>query len=269
MLQRIKNKINREIKKRGWDTIPHVPHLTHTEPKNQWYEPVLAGPQTFIKTCTATKTIEGVLRVLQKLSSDPYLEFLKRYYEKGLNTFGEKWCYADINTVLYGITSLVPISSYLEIGVRRGRSMAMVAFQRPECNIVGFDLWIKNYAGMENPGSEFVKTELENLHHRGSVEFIDGDSKQTVPGYFVRNKEVYFDLITVDGDHSAFGAKADLNNTLNRLKIGGILVFDDIMSYEHPHLGKVWNTCVKAKKQFATYEFTELGLGVAFAIRRF
>ena len=34
------------------------------------------------------------------------------------------------------------VRDYLEIGVRRGRSMAMVASQAPDCSMLGFDLWV-------------------------------------------------------------------------------------------------------------------------------
>lgn len=269
MLQRIRNKLLRENKKKSWSTIPAQTVTTYYESGNQWYEPVIVGPSTFIASCSNVKTAQGVLGVFKKLKKDKYLEFLIRYFEKGLQSFGKHWKYADINTVLYGISRLLPIESYLEIGVRRGRSMSMIASQHPNCYIAGFDMWIENYAGMDNPGPDFVKKQLQEIGYTGKLEFFNGDSKKTVPDYFIRNPDQYFDLITVDGDHSAFGAKTDLDNTLKHLKIGGILVFDDICSYEHPYLAQVWNRCVAGHKQYAAWEFTELGLGVAFAIKRY
>ena len=65
------------------------------------------------------------------------------------------------------------------------------------------------------------------------------------------------------------GAKRDLNNVISRLKIGGILVFDDISSHEHSYLNKTWHKQIKNKKNFYTYEYTDLGLGIAIAIRKY
>ena len=61
-----------------------------------------------------------MLEILNKLSSDQYLEFLKRFYNKGINDFNNNWYYADILTVLHSISKKLDIESYLEIGVRRG-----------------------------------------------------------------------------------------------------------------------------------------------------
>ena len=106
-------------------------------------------------------------------------------------------------------------------------SMAVVASRHPHARIVGFDRWIPNYVGMENPGPEFVQKELECVGYQEKVEFITGDSKKTVPAYFRQHPDAYFDVITVDGDHSAHGARVDLRHVIPRLKIGGFLVFDD------------------------------------------
>ena len=75
--------------------------------------------------------------------------------------------------------------------------MAIVASLHPNADLVGFDLWMENYAGMENPGSEFVKNEIKNLNHEGKLKLIAGDSKKTVPQYFKENPNMFFDLITV------------------------------------------------------------------------
>lgn len=87
--------------------------------------------------------------------------------------------------------------------------MAMVAAQRPHCYIAGFDLWIRDYAGMPNPGEEFVRGELARVGYAGSAEFFVGDSRETVPRYVREHPDRYFDLITVDCDHSRAGARVD------------------------------------------------------------
>jgi predicted O-methyltransferase YrrM len=205
---------------------------------------------------------------MQNLAPDEFLEFIKDFYDAGLSKFGDSWEYADINTFLLGVSHLLSPESYLEIGVRRGRSACMVASQSPEVDIVGFDMWIKDYAGMPNPGEVLVSSELKNIGHRGNVEFHPGDSKMTVPKYFAANPDKFFDLITVDGDHSVDGARQDLENVIPRLKTGGVLVFDDTCNQDHPGLNELWNSLVVNNPIFAAHTFNDVGFGVGMAVRR-
>ena len=246
-------------------TAPALDRLAYVEEGNQWYHPVLGGPSTFVEDVSGIKALD----VLRRLSPDQYLEFLVRYWRRGLEEFGASWAYADINTVLWGLSGRLGAERYLEIGVRRGRSMAMVAAQRPDCDLVGFDLWIEDYAGMANPGPSFVRDELRRIGHAGQIELVTGDSRVTVPEYFRRHPDRFFDLITVDGDHSASGAAADIENVVPRLKRGGALVFDDIANPAHPELREVWDRLVARRDRFSSWSFSELGFGIAFAIKRY
>lgn len=248
--------------------MPSQQETTFFADKAQLFEPHLLSPSTLVPDCISAETARRVLAVLDQLAPEPYIDFVKSYYRKGLENFGEKWIYADINTVLYAICKNLNVQSYLEIGVRRGRSMSIVASQTPECKIVGFDMWVENYCGVDNPGKDLVQQELNKFNFKGDVEFIDGDSRKTVQAYFKQNPDAYFDLITVDGDHSIGGAKRDIRNVIPRLKIGGILVFDDICSHEHPYLKNVWHKMIENNNNFQAYTFTEIGLGIGFAIRR-
>jgi predicted O-methyltransferase YrrM len=261
---RIKNKyISHKLK-----TTPTLDSSTFVA-NPQWLIPTLTGKETIEAIVLNHKNISDGLGVLKNLPKDEYVDFLIKYYSKGINSYGENWKYADIVTVLSGITKNIPINSYLEIGVRTGRSMATVVKNANSCEIVGFDLWIKDYAGMKNPGPEDVKELMNRFGHIGNIELISGDSTKTVPNYFNANPDKYFDLITVDGDHRIKGAKKDLKNIMPRLKIGGFLVFDDISSPHHPYLSGLWESLVKSNPKFETYEFNSVGLGVAVAVRKY
>ena len=65
--------------------------------------------------------------------------------------------HADIMQFYTQLVKNIKISNYLEIGVRRGRSMSVLASQANDADFYGFDLWVKNYTGSENPGAEFVR----------------------------------------------------------------------------------------------------------------
>ncbi len=241
---------------------------TYFEDGNQWYLPALAGPSTFLQQASSAATVREVLGVLEKLSADKYLDFIRRFYRHGLSVFGDQWVYADINTVLHSVSRLLRPKRYLEIGVRRGRSMAVVVSQSPRCDVTGFDLWVENYAGMDNPGEAFVREELTRIGHQGSAEFIAGDSRVTVPKYFRANPESTFDLVTVDGDHSVAGARRDLLAVMPRIKTGGVVVFDDTCNQSHPGLAELWDEVVVRNSAFAALTFNEVGFGVGLAVRK-
>jgi predicted O-methyltransferase YrrM len=269
LFNRLKSKVFREIQNRYRKNVPLQKQVAFIKKNSNWYEPVLAGPSTFIHDATSAETVKGVVEIIQKLDVDNYLKYCIEFYKAGLERFGKNWRYADINTVLYGISKNIKVESYLEIGVRRGRSMSIVAAMHPEVNIVGFDMWIQDYAGMENPGPVFVQRELEKVGYMREAVFISGNSRHTIPEYFRKNSDEYFDVITVDGDHSAKGAKIDLVNVIPRIKIGGLLIFDDICNPYHLDLKKVWEKTIKNKNRFSTYSFEESGYGIAFGIKRY
>lgn len=233
-----------------------------------WYHPVMLGPGTLGSLAVSPACPRQAIQIIKRLDPDDHSRYLLAYYRAGLERFCEAWRYADIVTVLLAAAQLVRPQNYLEIGVRRGRSMAMVAATCPECEIMGFDLWTPDYAGMPNPGPDFVRAEMRKLDYTGRLELITGNSHETLPHYFNQHPDAFFDLVTVDGDHSERGAEQDLHDVLLRLKVGGVIVFDDICHPAHPYLGDVWNRVVEVNSRFATWQFTELGYGVALAVRR-
>ena len=233
------------------------------------YNTVLLNPQTLNEFLFSKDIIREAIQLLETLSEDVYKEYTIKYYNEGVKAFGNQWKYADIVTVLFALSKLIKPETYLEIGVRKGRSLTMVAHNSPNCQLYCFDMWQENYAGIENPGVEFVRKELDKVGFKGTAQFINGDSHLTLNTFFNSNKDLFFDVITVDGDHSYYGAARDLIDVLPKLKIGGVLVFDDISNPRHFYLLKVWNKYVKSNERFSTYEFNELGYGIAYAIRQY
>jgi predicted O-methyltransferase YrrM len=185
--------------------------------------------------------------------------------------------------------------TYLEVGVRRGFSMAMVAARSPEAEIYGFDLWAPDYAGSPNPGARFVQSELRKVGYEKTVRFISGDSHQTLPAFFrgtrtgaldwlklssgpaLRPRS--FELITIDGDHSLLGAYQDLLDTMPHCALGGAVVFDDILpgilggreGEADPHgwgdLLGVWRAIKERFPNFRYFDYLRDPPGVGVAVR--
>ena len=241
--------------------------LAYLEAGNQWYAPVFAGASSLVPHVAGAGAVRRADAVLRRLDCDAYHRFVMNFYAAGLERLGDGWMYADLYTTLSGLASVLKPRAYLEIGVRRGHSMAIVAAHAPGCELYGFDLWVGNYAGLENPGKACVAEQLRRVDFAGRVEFVDGDSARTVPAFLGSRPDLFFDLITVDGDHSPRGARVDLQHVLPRLKVGGAVVFDDLINPSHPELRRVWDETVASDSRFATWTFAEAGFGVAFAVR--
>lgn len=244
-----------------------VGSVAYVEPGNQWYSPVVAGPSTLAPLVTGSEAVRRAQAILARLECDEYHRYVLNFYRAGLERFGDGWHHADLYTTLSGLARALQPRRYLEIGVRRGHSLAMVLTQAPACVPVAFDMWIEDYAGLKNPGKQFVAAQLRAAGCERQVEFVDGDSARTVPAYFRRHPDAYFDLITVDGDHSVRGALLDLANVLPRVSVGGAVVFDDVNNPSHRELRGVWRQVMAEHPEFSGWMFDEVGFGVAFAVR--
>lgn len=242
--------------------------VTYRRDGTQWFRPVLWSAATLARLSARTANWQAVLGTLRRLTPDDYLEFVCAYVEKGLERFGDDWGYTDLLSVTQAAATALRPRRYLEIGVRRGRSLGVVAAAWPEVELLGFDLWIPNYAYMENPGPAFVEAEVRRLGHRGRLELVSGDSRETVPAYLEAHPGACFDLVTVDGDHTPAGAAADLANVLPRVSVGGVVVLDDVAHPLHRDLEPVWEELVASNPAFDSAIYRELGYGVAFAVRR-
>ena len=242
--------------------------VCYRRPGTEWVEPVQLTPGTLARVAARPETLRGLMGALRRLTPDDYLEFMLGYYEQGLARFGADWGYLDILNVLHGAALVLQPRDYLEIGVRRGRSIAAVVAAAPGCAVAGFDLWVRDYAGMPNPGPDFVRAEIARVDPGCRLELVSGDSAETVPAFAAREPGRTYDLITVDGDHSEAGARRDLAHVIPLLKRGGVLVLDDVAHPQHPELPRVWHEMVVRDARFAAFDYRELGYGVAFAVRR-
>jgi predicted O-methyltransferase YrrM len=241
----------------------------HRKEFGEWYRPAVLGPSTIGKYAMSATALSKVIEILHLLEPDNVIKYLLAYYEEGLKKYGEVWCYADVATVLVAIAQLMRPQRYLEVGVFHGRTMAMIGALCPECELVGFDLWISDYAGLGNPGPVLVRKQLERAGHKGRLTLISGNSHVTLPKFFAKNETQSFDVITIDGDHTEEGAVQDLRDVIPRLRIGGFLVFDDIVCSGTTYLERVWSQVVASDPRFVTWEFKELGNGVALALKQY
>jgi predicted O-methyltransferase YrrM len=221
--------------------------------------------RTLGEAAMSAEAVDHVYEVLERLTDTKDHEASRVFYKFATAKYGTHWRYADLLTVLWAAATLIRPQAYLEIGVWRGRSAAVVGAASPECAIYGFDAWLEDYYGIDNPGPDFVRSEMAKVGYRGELTLISGETRQTVPKFLEEHPDLYVDLITVDGDKSIAGCASDLASTLPRLKVGGIVILDDLPRV--PTLRPVWDRLVRRDTRYATWEFEDSGLGVAAAIR--
>lgn len=238
-----------------------------SESAGDLYSPVVVSPISIASRASSIRIINNAQALNDKLENDKYTKYVSEFYRQGLDVCRDDWNFMDIVTVLYAVAEMGQPENYLEIGVRRGRSVCAVAAASPRTDIYAFDLWQVNYANSDNPGPDFVRSELRKFGYSGDIQFFDGDSHITIPHFLKKNPDLNFDLITVDGDHTIDGAWDDLRNVVPRLRIGGVIVFDDTCNPYCPGLDRIWQDLLLADGGLKGYSFNELGTGVSFAVR--
>jgi predicted O-methyltransferase YrrM len=163
----------------------------------------------------------------------------------------------DIRSLLYHLAETYKPKRYLEIGVRRGYSMAMVALASSKTSIVGVDMWVANYAGEKNASPGAVEDQLRAMGCENEIKFLNGNSHIILPQYFADRPGLLFDLILVDADHTEEGSLKDLQICLPHLGPGGFLVFDDL---HDPELQAAWQGIQGQQPELEYYSKGIVGL---------
>lgn len=127
--------------------------------------------------------------------------------------------------------------SVLEIGVNGGHSALTMFTANPELSYHGFDIGHHSYT---QPAIDWLTKKFKK------VSYHVGDSRLTIPKF---NKKITFDLIHVDGGHSAEQALVDIKNCRRLAHKRTLLLFDDCNTRGEagPELLQLWNKLVKDK----------------------
>lgn len=160
---------------------------------------------------------------------------------------------SEMHNILYQVARKINPKTYLEVGVFKGRSMAVVLKASPQTNAYGIDKWGKHSGQITT--AEGVRESLKCVGIEKLPIFYTGFSYEILPKLW-RDKDIpeFFDLILVDGDHTLEGAKKDLDLCLVHLEKDGILIFHDIAHPSHPLLADL---VLSFKRKMGGFVFIE------------
>jgi predicted O-methyltransferase YrrM len=218
-----------------------------------------------VRLAAQVETRRRLMAIWSRIEADKYLRETMRELAETMEESSPYW---DMCCALAAYAELVKPQRYLEIGVRQGRSAAIVAAVCPDVDLYLFDMWHPAYAGVPNPGPGFVQAQLQRVGHRGGVHFGTGRSQETIPRFFAdASQPDLFPLITVDGDHRDAGARRDLDNVIDHLAPGGMLAFDDISHPTYPTLHDTWRRFIADHPGLLVRENARDGTGTALAFQ--
>ena len=171
---------------------------------------------------------------------------------------------ASLHDYLRDHCQLHDVWHYLEIGVREGDSLRVVVENGHALQSVWLsDTWGGEYGGTNRGSHWHIEKLLDEFPVLGRIAFLDGDSRVTIPA-LMPQKANAFDLVLVDGDHSAAGAMADLQNVWPLVRPDGCVVFHDTNHPAHPELRQVFDSFVAQHRAPHLVNDAGYGLGVAW-----
>jgi len=110
----------------------------------------------------------------------------------------------------------------------------------------------KLYVVQKNDLSDLEAGFRKNIENSGLSEVVDIINKSNEEAaYSIRDNTVR--MLFIDGDHTPEGVTKDLNLFFPKLKVGGIIVFDDYDPKSFEGLVKVVNSFIESKKHSRSY----------------
>ncbi|RMF02195.1 MAG: hypothetical protein D6768_08935, partial [Chloroflexi bacterium] len=137
--------------------------------------------QQIVSSLGNPRFTRDAVATLERMSSDEVNKpALLAWLQEGAQTGDRRW---EIRTALRCLAHVIQPRSYLEIGTRRGWSLAQVLAAAPNVNVYSVDMWVENYGDVENPGPEFVRAEMKRAapDFCGNLTFLSGNSHNILP----------------------------------------------------------------------------------------
>ena len=171
-------------------------------------------------------------RLLKKKINLKYKN-IKKNFENYIDakSFTQKWFLNNIEIFCYYLPKdLNKNFSYLEIGSYEGLSALNILSNYPNSKVTTIDLWDQSNINSESLGVNFKEVEKRFDENLKDYKFNKIKKDSVIALRELLNKNVYFDLIYIDGSHNGEDILSDAIESYKLLNIGGTIIFDDIVN---------------------------------------
>ena len=128
------NKLRRIKRKKNFKNIPKQKNNFLNYKSDKIFDPIIFTPSYIREELKKPSYNKEIYNILKNQQNEPYVKFVKEYYKEITIKHKNHSNYVDMIKVLHVISKLIRPENYLEIGVRRGRSISIVAKNSPKIN---------------------------------------------------------------------------------------------------------------------------------------
>ena len=158
---------------------------------------------------------------------------IKNNFENHIESknFTQKWFLNNIEIFCYYLPEdLTKSFSYLEIGSYEGLSTLNILLNYPNSKVTTIDLWDQSNINSESLDVNFNEIEKRFDENLRDYKFNKIKKDSVIALRELLNKNVYFDLIYIDGSHNGEDILSDAIESYKLLNVGGIIIFDDVVN---------------------------------------
>ena len=191
-----------------------------------WYSLKMSKPtleEDLASFSSHSKQMEIYLTDLMQLIIDSggVLEGNSFYQDSTLNIYPELFT-KQVNIFCCG---KLPGTKMCEIGFNAGHSCMLMLLGRDKTPL-DFTVFDIGHHAYTKPCLEYIKSQFSHV----KFEYVEGDSTVTMPEWIQQNSNTNgsYDLIHVDGGHTEHCISNDMKNADILIKVGGILIVDDV-----------------------------------------
>ncbi len=170
------------------------------------------------------------------IDSEEFLEGNAFYYHKTLNRFDDLFN-KQVNLLWCGAIAEKRIC---EIGFNAGHSALLMLLESKVSEFTVFDTFEHRYT---EPAVQYIASKFPNV----KFECIKGDSTVQMPLWVEKNQHLWeqYDVVHIDGCHSEHCVVSDAANAAKLVKVGGIIIFDDVCDVA---INRTVDSCLESGK---------------------
>jgi predicted O-methyltransferase YrrM len=146
-------------------------------------------------------------------------------------SFSQKWFLNNFEVFHHYLPKdLTTNFSYLEIGSYEGLSALNILFHYKNAKVTAIDLWEESNINSESLKVNFNEIEGKFNKNLEGYKYTKIKNDSVIALREILKKNIYFDLIYIDGSHNGEDILSDAIESYKLLNTGGIIIFDDVVN---------------------------------------